>query len=175
MIDEHPHHGLGFRPTEYLEIDSPTESVTARLREGLDARGESLDVRWAGEHVLVSLSEERRQPWSPWLSIALREKDGQDEASTTVVAQFCPHPQLWTAVMLANIGLASICVLAAGFGWAQVVLKRPAWAFWVALGSVSAAAGLWLGSHLARHLARDQMQELWNVLIDALAPAGSSE
>lgn len=168
MSDEHPHRGLGFRPTEYLEVAAPPERVTARLQSGLEALGERLDTRWAGEHLMFSLAARERRIWSPWLSVALRETPDEEGSSTTVVAQFCPHPQLWTAVMLANIGLASIFVLAAGFGWAQVALDRPAWALWVSAGSVFGALALWLGSHAARRLARGQMQELWDVLTVAL-------
>ena len=168
MSDEHPHHGLGFRPTEYLEIPEAPESVNARLREGLASSENELDLRWAGEHVMFSLVERRRKIWSPWLSVALRDRTSAEGVTTTVVAQFCPHPQLWTVVMLSNIALASIFVLAAGFGWAQVALDRPAWALWVALGAGLAVLGSWLGSHVARHLAREQMHELWSLLTVAL-------
>ncbi len=170
MSEQHSLHGLGFRPTEYLEIGEPVESVTARLRAGLQAEGDRLDTRWAGEHVLFALAPRERRVWSPWLSVALREQTNPEAAGTTVVAQFCPHPQLWTAVMLTNIGLASIGVLAIGFGWAQMVLERPAWAWWIVLASGMGALVLWLGSHAARHLARGQMHELWEALTTALAP-----
>lgn len=170
MSDEHARGGLGYRPTEYLELDEERPAVKERLRTGLEARGETLDTRWAGAHVLFTLAAARRQLWSPWLSVALRDSAGDDRKGTTVVAQFCPHPQLWTAVMLGNIALASIFVLAAGFGWAQLALKREAWALWVALAAALGVLVLWLGGQLGQRLARAQMDELWDALTGSLGP-----
>ena len=168
MSERPPRRRPGLRPTHYLEQrDAPAE-VLARLRAGLEGASRKLDMQWAGRHVLFSLPARERAPWSPWLSVSVRTPEEGGAEPCTVVAQFCPHPQLWTALMLSYMALGSLAVLAGGFGWAQLSMKTTPWAFWGVALTALTAFGLWAGAQLAQRMASDQMDELWELLEDAL-------
>jgi hypothetical protein len=171
-VSERPSpHSLGFRPTYRIPVSAEPEAVLERLRAAFDGGSRPLDARWAGEHVLVSLEPAERRIWSPWLTVSVRgpEPDAADEPSSMVVAQFCPHPQLWTALMLAFMGLGGAFLLAAGVAWAQLSMKSTPWAAGLAAAALLAALALWVASQVGQQLARAQMAELWAALEAALA------
>ena len=143
-------------------LHSPLEEhmLASSLEQHLGDR-----ARAAGPHLLLSVPTSDRRPWSPWLHVDIRAGDEPDGGSN-LVCRFSPHPSMWTGVMLAELALLSTVFFAAFFAVGQHVAGQPAWAWWLCLGALVAAIGLWFGAQLGQRLAGDQMRSLYDEVTD---------
>jgi hypothetical protein len=144
---------LGFRPTYHLHAQSPPDALLPLLNTRLAGR-----ATFAGPHLLLGVDPAVRRPWSPWLHVDVRAEE--ELAGSLLTCRLSPHPSIWTGVMLAELALLSTVFFAAFFAVGQHVAESPPWAWWVALGALVLAIGLWLGAQLGQHLAREQMELL---------------
>lgn len=127
--------------------------------------------RWAEIHVPGT----ERRIWSPYLSLRLDHPDPGTDHGSVLYARFAPRPEIWTGVVF----LYSLLLFAAFFGgtfaYVQWASNEPAWGGWVALGGVIGIAAIHLAGAIGRRLSHDQMHELRDRLVPAIAEIRTGE
>ena len=146
-----PPSGLGFRPTFRLPVASSSDEVNDALRESFESAPQAFHCDSVGPHLVVSHDEARRHLWSPWLNLDVRDEEESEHA--VVYARFSPNPHLWTAIVLANVGLAFITLMGASLALAQWMMQATQWGWWIALAALALSAATWFGSRVGQGLA----------------------
>jgi hypothetical protein len=110
----------------------------------------------AGQHMTLTVREDDRHFWSPWLHIEVTDHDGQ----THIRGRFTPHPNIWTSLAFSYFTLLSLAVFAGVWGMSQWMLEQHPTAMWIALACVVVVGLLWWSAQVGQRLAREQMHVL---------------
>ncbi|MAY75116.1 MAG: hypothetical protein CMJ31_10440 [Phycisphaerae bacterium] len=163
-----------FRPIFVIDLASDAESAVDAIRASVREAGGRLHASWAQSHLILAQRREDRKPWSPWLHVDVREgpsgHGGSEAGGSHVFARFGPHPGAWTGVVLTQIALVTIAFFAAMFAWAQHIMDRPPWAWWVILPCAIVSGGLFGMAQVGQRLSRPQMRELRETIERGVAP-----
>jgi hypothetical protein len=76
-------------------------------------------------HVQFTFSREKRQYWSPHLSIELEEKEGNEKNATHIRGLFGPDQTLWTLFMFLHFVVAGVFTLFGMFAYSNYTLNEP--------------------------------------------------
>lgn len=148
-----------------------------RLQEALDRGGNLLRGEVLEGHAQIMVSGPRRHTWSPCMSLTYTDvpaasSDGATNGSASrrlrVRGLFGPYPSLWTLIATLYCLSAFLGFFGAMVGWSQWLADQTPWGF------VGIPAGLLLAlilygvSWSGQALARDQMDELREILEAAL-------
>jgi len=161
--------GIGLRPHFELELACSSRDAVERLcthlgttplvmkRTRVPGGGQERGPR-DHEHVTITVPAGERHFWSPWLTVELSPRD----AGTHVVAQFSPHPSVWTGFAFGYLTLGVTCAVMLTIGASGLMLEDSGqgWAFWAAAITALALVGLWIAAQLGQRLARAQMEGL---------------
>ncbi len=166
-------HAPAVRPTFDLDVSLTPAQVAAALDELVRHPGGRVIGRRAGHHLMLTVPDQDRHFWSPWLTVEAQPRAAEADASanpsrTRVHGRFSPHPSLWTAIMFTHLALLTTAFFAAMFGVAQLMLKHPPHALWVTAGGVLGSLLVWWASWLGHRIAHDQMHALRDAVECAL-------
>jgi len=152
-------------------FDLPTQMSRSEARDAVAALVEpgsgSLPGKAVKDHVFITVPDNRRHFWSPWLHMDFVERDGQ----TLVHGRFMPHPNLTTGIMGCYFAAGTLGMFAACFVCAQLMLKNPPTALWVLGLCMLVVGGVWAAARIGQHLARDQMMDLHDTIRHAVSGA----
>lgn len=155
------------RPQFAYDFPINEERALELLKGIMDTNDHPIEGRTAGNHLMLVIPTKDRHFWSPWLNIETLKIE--DSHHTTIKGRFSPNPSVWTGFMFMYSTLAVLASLAFVFGLSQLVLQKPAWAFFLIIPSVLAAAAMYWASLVGQHLAQNQMQLLYRVTLETLA------
>ncbi len=107
---------------------------------------------------ILRLRDADQRVWSPALHLHIDAAEGAGPAR--VHGTFTPSSPVWTALIAAYLGLATVGIGTACWGGAQMVMGKPPWAF-VGVPIVLVAAGLVYGAaFIGQGLAASDMHAL---------------
>ena len=163
------------RPTFELDMVFGVEDTLRRLRavieQGPHPNRESRIVgQTAGQHLTMTVHQEDRHFWSPWLSVHvyLSESEGATENDVKVWGRFSPHPRVWSAYLLGYVALAAIGMISFGWGLSQWSLDKPP-VMLIGTGAAVLVAGVMLWSaRVGQSLARKQMRHIYREICTSL-------
>lgn len=164
------------RPT--FEISFPIEPDQAidRLSKLLDDSDFPITGRIAGTHLMLVIPPDRRHFWSPWLNIEVEEHTlDHADTSASVRGRFSPNPSVWTGFMLAYISLATCIFFASMFAIAQWMMDKPPSSLKLIPIFIIAAGLMYWASLMGQRLAQEQMHELYDASMNALAAPTKQE
>ena len=144
------------RPAVRCATLASVSEVMEAFRQVAEAPGHTLGVRLAGTTVELHTSEDERRFWSPWLSLQAVELDGV----TLVQGRFGPHPHIWTGFVFTYAVLGLFAFMASMYGWAQIVLERPALGFAAAAGSLALAGFVYGAEFIGKGMAAEQLYDV---------------
>ena len=162
---------LQLRPTFELESELSQSCLMRCLGRTFGPGGAAADRflgQFKGNHGLVSPTPKQRHVWSPWMHLEVLCEEGQ---AARVHGRFSPNPSIWTAIMFSYLGLATICFFAAMFGIAQQLTQQTPWAYAALPAGLVIAIVLWIISQAGQRLAREDMQEMLNLVECCVAAA----
>lgn len=154
-----------FRPTFSIPTTMTDVEFAAKAQRMVGEQNELLEGQIARDHALVSFVQSKRHFWSPWLHLELQKLD----ADRKIFGRFSPHPSIWTGFMFAYLSLGILTFFATVTGLAQGTLGKSPWAFWGIPVCVLSAATLWLAARAGQQLAREQMDEMTELVRRFLA------
>ncbi len=162
-------------PTFRVGLEESATQACDRLSHSIESRRE-FNVERVGEHFQITIPEERRHRWSPWLTLEIRghdqDHDGDEDASEHFVAEafgrFNPSPGIWTGYMLASLSLLTIAAGAAVWGVAEMMMNHPPRAFWGVPIALVVLVAMWAISAAGQKLAHDEMVEIQHAVEAAL-------
>lgn len=154
------------RPTFLLETERSVEDVVNCVKDALTNNSGTYRGRFAGEHAMISIDESERHFWSPWLHLEVRELEDKRE----VFGRFSPHPSIWTGFMMTYLAMATAIFFALMFGFSQMMIGNPPWAFSVIPFALAIAGSLWLASQAGQRLAHAEMEGLSKLIEDSVLP-----
>jgi hypothetical protein len=164
------------RPTFLLPVGLTREQTIGRLRDLVEHPDGRFAGKVVGRHVMLTVCEEDRHFWSPWLDLEVIEEEIESDsgAAVTVRGRFMPHPSIWTGYVAVYFFLATFGLFAAIFTCAQWATETPPTALWAVGLTVLATAAAWWSAQVGQRLARVQMELLRDVVGEALNPDATS-
>ncbi len=155
----------GIAPVFIMTVNTTAQDLLAKLQSLL-----SDDARFtgsiAGNHMTLTVREQDRHFWSPWLNIELTEHDGK----THFRGRFTPHPSVWTGFAFSYFSLFVIAAFAAVWGMSQWMLDSRPTALWIALVCAILVVLLWWSAQIGQRLAREQMHAIKDAVNGILEP-----
>ncbi len=156
------------RPTFNLTSASDVNSTLDQLRSLVSEDDYPIDGRIAGNAVMLVIPPRARHFWSPWLHIEVLEHTTNSPLAS-IQGRFAPNPSVWTGFMLTYIALITLIFFAAIFGFAQLIMHNPPWAFGLIPALLIAGAIMYWSSLVGQRLANSQMHELYDAVASVVA------
>lgn len=152
------------RPRYTFSIPLKKEEVLNKLREALKNMPSGLEGKFVKPLVVISISEQNCNFWSPELSLDIEQKEEETEIRCTLG----PRSSLWT--MFATFYGFSILVGIAGLvlGFSQLTLGMETYGFWFVPVSIVLLASAYGIALTGQRLSYDQMVELRNFVKSTL-------
>jgi hypothetical protein len=145
-----------------FEIDSKLspQALARRVQRFIQSsdrvRGLAQETR-----IELAIDGDEHHFWSPQLVATVTlGPDGRAH----VAARFGPDPYVWVLYLLAYMGLSILTLIALAFGFAQLTLKQPPTALYVAPGAAVLAALVYGASYVGQGFGSDQMYFLRTTL-----------
>ncbi|MCP5024014.1 MAG: hypothetical protein GY930_19890 [bacterium] len=154
------------RPRFVLSSTLSPDEASARLEKLLRSEAGNVKGQSVKHHLLLSLRDQERHFWSPWLQLEVRAEIGQSE--TRVYGRFSPSPSIWMGFALIYLSLGALSLFAVAFATSQWMLERTPSALWVVPICSGAAFAMWTGTRIGRGMAADEMCELQKAVKDCL-------
>lgn len=140
------------------------------------------DVPVEGEfthrHGFLRIPDAERRFWTPYLELTLEESEGDRlqvaNCGTRLWCTFSPRPEIWTGFVFAIGTLLVLSIFASIYGVAQLMLSRPPAAFWIPIGAIVFALGLYASALIGQGLSLAQMYRL-RAFVDACIREAESE
>ncbi len=155
------------RPRFVLPISLSPDSASERLENLLHSEGGKVIGQSVKHHLMLSLRDEKRHFWSPWLQLEVRSEIGQSE--TRVYGRFSPSPSIWMGFALAYLALGTVSLFAVTFAVSQWMIDRTPSALWVVPICAAVALTMWTATRVGQGMAADEMAELQKAVEDCLA------
>ena len=156
---------LLLRPTFVVPLNLDRQDAFDRIKTAVDALPDDLVGQFRQGHGMVSISDQKRHFWSPWLHLhVVKFEEQQDE----LFGRFSPHPSIWTAVMFSYLSLSVIIFFLVIIALSQTIANESPWAWAGIPVCLLIAVVLWLVSQAGQRLAHDEMQMMQSVVEDAL-------
>lgn len=157
------------RPRYTFTVPLKKEVVLNKLRQALSNIPKGIEGKFVKPLVVISISEENRNFWSPELSLDLEEKN----ESTEIRCTLGPRSSLWT--LFATFYGFSILVGVAGLvlGFSQLTLGMDTYGFWLVLVSILLVASAYGIALTGQKLSYDQMLELRSFIKNTLKDGNS--
>ena len=86
------------------------------------------------------------------------------ESGSRLKGMWGPHPDVWTGYTFAAAGLVFAIVVAAMWGLSQMTLKQAPTALYVVPFCLGVASTLYLSAFFGQRLAKDQMDQMREVV-----------
>jgi hypothetical protein len=149
------------RPTFRLETELGEDEVIRRIHDSFSNRPDApsqndYQGQFASHHAMISILESKRQFWSPWMHLEIRN----DDQHRIISGRFSPHPSIWTGFMFAFGAIACLTFFAAMFGVSQQLSGQTPWAYYAIPLCLLVATVLWFVSKTGQTLARDEMERM---------------
>lgn len=127
------------------------ERLRQRLPECPHCTGVSV-----GRHAELFVPENKRQLWSPWLSIT-----ADDHGTGSLLSgRFAPHPNVWTFYLFLAFGIGFALLVGTTWGYAQWATGRAPWALASVPALLFLGALLLVASQVGQKLGGSQMDDL---------------
>lgn len=146
------------RPTFDLEVPLGPDRSIESLRTLRQSHKDTLVVKNAGHHLMLSVVGDQRHLWSPWLSLEIKPHD----PGALVHGRFSPAPALWTGIMLTWIAISTLVFFALVIALSQHLSESAPTALWALIPLTLIAAALYTSSQIGQRLAQDQMRLLYD-------------
>ncbi|MDF1838095.1 MAG: hypothetical protein P1V35_09520 [Planctomycetota bacterium] len=156
------------RPRFVLPTSLSPDNASQRLEGLLRSEGARVVGQSVKHHLMLSLRNEDRHFWSPWLQLEVRTEIGQDE--TRVYGRFSPSPSIWMGFALTYLALGTISLFAVTFAVSQWMIDRAPNARWVVPVCAAIAFTMWTATRIGQGMASDEMAELQKAVEDCLVP-----
>lgn len=159
-------------PTFKVDLGETADSAVDRLQHCIEGNCD-FDVSQVGEHFQVTIPQDRRHRWSPWLTLEIRgpshDADAESQsAHAHAFGRFNPSPGIWTGYMLASLSLLTIAAGAVVWGVAEMMMGHPPRAFWGVPIALVVLVVMWAVSAAGQRLAHDEMVEIQQAIEEAL-------
>lgn len=155
---------LRLRPPLRLQSLMSVEEIVARLRQKLASDTTTVTATIVDGYVVLRVPEDQRHYWSPQLSLTL-ESEG---TGTSVHGLFMPHPSVWTLFVWMYAVIVFAGFSGGIYGFAQRHLDQPAHALWSIPAALILIFLVYSAASMGQHLGRDQMEELRDIVLEAL-------
>ncbi|TNF23647.1 MAG: hypothetical protein EP329_26960 [Deltaproteobacteria bacterium] len=157
--------GPRLRPRFEITVQRPPEDVAEAFTEALERADAPVVGARLGEHVQLSLPEDRRTTWSPHLDLRLEDLG---DGGTRIRGRIGPHPHIWTLFTALHLAVAFTAIGGLMWGLSQMMANESAWALWsvpIALFLHAFIAG---AAFIGQGLGADQTYQLRTFLDDVL-------
>jgi hypothetical protein len=160
------------RPRPEVRFTTPTvpDDVISAFSQAAEELAPPLDVGLGNRNIDLLIRVEERHFWSPWLSLQVT----RDGAVTSVAGRFGPHPHIWTGFVFLYALLGFGGLVGSMYGWAQIVLEQPPWAFAALPGAMGLIAFVYGAEFIGKGLAAEQMYVVRDFVWDAMRRVGGS-
>ena len=157
-----------------LALLSAEERARDALFQHQGAREQFLVGRWlvrtvvgarVGEHIQLSLPEDRRTTWSPHLDLRL---EADDAGGTKVRGRIGPHPHVWTLFTALHLAVAFSAIGGLMWGLSQLMANESAFALWAVPIALFLHAFIAGAAFIGQGLGADQTYQLRTFLDDVL-------
>ncbi|MCO4770254.1 MAG: hypothetical protein KDA24_09515 [Deltaproteobacteria bacterium] len=154
---ERPHQ----RPRFRFLVHRDRAEVTSLLEQGLTMDGTPCVGSVSQAHAWIHVRAEARHFWSPTLDLMLEETEADEpEQGTWLRGRFAPHPSVWSMFMFIYAVLGLLATLAAMYGFAQITLAEPPWAFGGTAAGVALIGFVYGATFIGQGLGAEQMTEI---------------
>ncbi|MDH5493573.1 MAG: hypothetical protein OEY14_16585, partial [Myxococcales bacterium] len=160
------------RPRFSIDSERDVEALMASFREALDSGAGTVRGLAFRRHVELTTPDPRRRPWSPQLSLELKEGV---EGGSQIEGRFGPHPNLWSTFMFLYGTIFMLGLCGGIFGLAQLALGHAPWALLSPLGAALMAAFVYGAALIGQGLGADEMYELRRFVDSCLEQRSGSE
>ncbi|WP_396194726.1 hypothetical protein [Flavobacterium sp.] len=119
-------HEVRLRPRFFKDLEQNIEIVREKFvnyRQKNNSGDFLMKVR--NNHIQFTFSAEKRQYWSPHLSIELEEKEGNEKNATHIRGLFGPDQTLWTMFVFLHFVVAGVFILFGMFAFSNYTLNEP--------------------------------------------------
>lgn len=140
------------------------EDVLKRLKAALDQPDAEVKGLIVDHHVVLKIPLEEQHYWSPQLSLAVEEENGE----TMLRGLFGPRPSVWLMFTFFYSVIGAICLFVAITGFSQLSLGIAAPVLWVLPVGAILALILYFSAKTGERLGKEEMHFLKNFLHDAL-------
>lgn len=154
------------RPRFDVKTALTPEDVVQRLRLVVDHRPGPIVGTFAGHHAELMLDDSVRHYWSPRLSL---EIEPAAEGGSVIHALLGPHPSVWTMFAFIYVTMVFSAVLCFVFGVSQWMADEHACGLWGLPMTAVVVLVMYAVSQVGQSLARDQIHQLQDSFLGALA------
>lgn len=149
------------RPRFDLQLPVAPDRWLRCLQELLEQNPGPLHGQVFRKHAVVQIRETERTFWSPYLNLEVEEEpDG-----SAIRGRFSPHPNVWTLFMAIYILLSIGGLGGLTYGFVQVTLGEPPWAFLIVPASIALFGFVYGATLIGQGLGAEQMY-LMRSLVD---------
>lgn len=153
------------RPRFDVKTVYAPEDVSRRLRTALDGSEGPVIGVFAGRHLELMLDDSVRHYWSPRLALEVEATD----RGSVIHTLLGPHPSVWTLFAFVYITMVFSALGCFVFGVSQWLARESAWGLWGLPMIAVVVALMYAVSQTGQRLARDQIHQLQDFLLGALA------
>ncbi|PKN59284.1 MAG: hypothetical protein CVU56_01075 [Deltaproteobacteria bacterium HGW-Deltaproteobacteria-14] len=157
--------GPRLRPRFEISVPRPPEDVGAAFGEALSRPDATVVGARVGEHIQLSLPEDRRTTWSPHLDLRL---EADDAGGTKVRGRIGPHPHVWTLFTALHLAVAFSAIGGLMWGLSQLMANESAFALWAVPIALFLHAFIAGAAFIGQGLGADQTYQLRTFLDDVL-------
>lgn len=157
---------IRLRPRFVLPVEFSTDEASRRLEQLLHSEQGPVTGQAVQHHLMLTLRNQERSFWSPWLQLEVRSEIGQEQ--TRVYGRFSPSPSIWMGFALAYLSLGTLSFFAAIFATSQWMLDRPPSALWALPPCGACALALWTATRMGQGMAAQEMDDLRQAVQDCL-------
>jgi hypothetical protein len=154
------------RPRAEFVTALPPGDILQRFAAALQEPGCPVVGQLVDGHIELFVPDAERHFWSPWLSLEVRTAvDG-----THVRGRFGPHPHVWTGFIAAYSALGFGGIIAAMYGWAQLLIDEPAWGLLGVPAALAIAAFVYGAEWIGKGLGTEQMFGIRDFVVSVIEP-----
>ena len=152
------------RPTFSIPFDKDFSDVWSRIQAATESRPQELSGQFRGQQAMISIAEEKRHFWSPWLHLEVRPTDTGD----SIYGRFSPHPSIWTGFAFTYLVLAFIALFGLIYGCSQLLLQQAPMGFLIIPACGITSSILWIVAQIGQSLAREEMEFMRHLIQESL-------